>query len=1309
MSEPSFALAAPPNLDATAQAEQLARALAAEEAPAREALQTHCSSPELPRQAIGWLALALLGRERPLAALELYEAHRAKVAKELSAVVASALGPLQKRVQAGAAAAEGGEGLMRAFGAWMKAEAEVERAWVLAGAGRALRELCAGPAGERGDGATASLRSQLGALAIGGPDEQRFMCELAGALSGLDVVRPATQGLLHGLAAALVTVLEIGDFRLRLRAVEGLGVVAAKSPGALETIKVRLARSEEPAGGGSAQWAQLRDGLRSRFERYALVARAIAGAEGARAELLQQLGARQTGPFVAALLLNGLGMVWRHCDPASRAELGPRVAAELGAAQQAACQIDPRSGERNHGLALLRQAVAEVAAALAEDPVLREPARAALRAVFAFARNALPDAFAQDAAEVDVARAVYPALARLARTSASEREQLLATLREVVEAEEDGRWLSPGSCEGAFAALPELLAGTEGREWKEPFLALLVQCAQRPPAPGDLLARHRFLAAWAALNELVRRARAGFAGHAAIAQLSKAARGQPLGGRAELDAGLFALLAQPSSSALAGWLSPPGEVQAATPAAPDPGQARGLRRAAEIEGQALRELQDGFGRWDALGDFERRCLTALFSQLARGSVCAAATALDARKLSPGQERTLARARADALEVPEADGAPSRRRMLLDLARTLPNDAATALEGELEGLLGPEGDAPAERAAGGLDPVVLALVDARNSFHVCATLARLIDLHARRMRAQRSDFDLAVPLYQVCLLGPNPAVFEHLAARLEPGPQVRLALLFARHARASEGLERVAAHAEEFLSGSAPFASPALSCGCEVLEAVKAVASLDAAALPDRSEDAGGLVRLFAALDALGGYVGRELALRERHAGTLTALCDELARYRELPVGLFGERAKSLDRALASLLALEEALRHDARLRPPESLLAVGVVRHLAAAIRAMREQHVERARALVESGAMREFFAVFVHDGPEVGAPGTVRPSLSARQRHAYEEFYVERVSAELDVEMLGETLSPRWSRPLRWLYATITNLWAVLAIIAAPYVLLALLSRFASESVPYRLRGAGFALYVAVVVVGLLVVLGRGAIGALASAAGRDEGGHPHPAKPEKHAFEAFLPQLVGRIVVPMAVLVDFDHSYHFPLNASDEVIVLLVVLSLLSTAFYIGKQLVGEPGHETGAGRLRHGRRLLPKLMGLALFESFVAAVLLATLFGSNYFMHSGRALREAQPFLGVIPKHVDLDLASLGSHAPAAEHGAAATHEKQEEGEVKAPACLVAEEPEPTPRFTVRVFPTLVLVWTALGLFIGVFLEGFFKGEGLRGHEE
>ena len=39
------------------------------------------------------------------------------------------------------------------------------------------------------------------------------------------------------------------------------------------------------------------------------------------------------------------------------------------------------------------------------------------------------------------------------------------------------------------------------------------------------------------------------------------------------------------------------------------------------------------------------------------------------------------------------------------------------------------------------------------------------------------------------------------------------------------------------------------------------------------------------------------------------------------------------------------------------------------------------------------------------------------------------------------------------------------------------------------------------------------------------------------------------------------------------------------------------------------------------------------------------------------------------------------------------------------EIAPHFHFTVYPTLILSWTALGLFFGAFLEGFVRGERLR----
>ncbi|HKR65496.1 MAG TPA: hypothetical protein VJZ00_17330, partial [Thermoanaerobaculia bacterium] len=68
----------------------------------------------------------------------------------------------------------------------------------------------------------------------------------------------------------------------------------------------------------------------------------------------------------------------------------------------------------------------------------------------------------------------------------------------------------------------------------------------------------------------------------------------------------------------------------------------------------------------------------------------------------------------------------------------------------------------------------------------------------------------------------------------------------------------------------------------------------------------------------------------------------------------------------------------------------------------------------------------------------------------------------------------------------------------------------------------------------------------------------------------------------------------------------------------------------------------------------------------------------------FAGLLPRDVRFDAAKVargyGIHVPEA----------------------IAEE------INFTYYPTIILSWTALGLFIGIFLDGFVKGERLRGGE-
>jgi hypothetical protein len=195
------------------------------------------------------------------------------------------------------------------------------------------------------------------------------------------------------------------------------------------------------------------------------------------------------------------------------------------------------------------------------------------------------------------------------------------------------------------------------------------------------------------------------------------------------------------------------------------------------------------------------------------------------------------------------------------------------------------------------------------------------------------------------------------------------------------------------------------------------------------------------------------------------------------------------------------------------------------------------------------------------------------------------------------------------------------------------------------------------------------------------------------------------------MALIVEFDHSYEFPLRASTWSVLLLASLSFLTTRFFVTRELVGQ---EEQSRSTSDERRRVWQIVAVALAHSFAIAVVLSAIFASSHDVRiegndpqpsvqtdpgkptpfwtlvetilekvDNKQHDEKYPrFLGLVPRVVSVDFGAishdLGHPLPAkvAEHA------------------------------TFQFYPTIILVWTALGLFFGVFLEGFMKGERLRG---
>jgi hypothetical protein len=204
------------------------------------------------------------------------------------------------------------------------------------------------------------------------------------------------------------------------------------------------------------------------------------------------------------------------------------------------------------------------------------------------------------------------------------------------------------------------------------------------------------------------------------------------------------------------------------------------------------------------------------------------------------------------------------------------------------------------------------------------------------------------------------------------------------------------------------------------------------------------------------------------------------------------------------------------------------------------------------------------------------------------------------------------------------------------------------------------------------------------------------------------------------MALIVEFDHSYAFPLEASSWSILLLASLSLLTTHFFVAREMVDH--EEQSAITPDERKRRVWQIVAVALAHSFGIAVVLSAIFASNHNVKleevddkQGTAQTDLgkptqfwtfvetileqvdniQPsdkrpgekytyprFLGLVPRVVSVDFGEIAKnlHHPL--------------------PLKVAEHA----RF--RFYPTIILVWTALGLFFGVFLEGFLNGRRLRG---
>jgi hypothetical protein len=210
-----------------------------------------------------------------------------------------------------------------------------------------------------------------------------------------------------------------------------------------------------------------------------------------------------------------------------------------------------------------------------------------------------------------------------------------------------------------------------------------------------------------------------------------------------------------------------------------------------------------------------------------------------------------------------------------------------------------------------------------------------------------------------------------------------------------------------------------------------------------------------------------------------------------------------------------------------------------------------------------------------------------------------------------------------------------------------------------------------------------------------RREKAEPEPVpkdqnEPEKpgYLFRSLLPQLAGFIAAPMALIAKFEHSYQFPFTASGWSMALLILLAFVTTRFYLEREVVDRSA--SSPEMTPRERQKVAKVLGVTLTQAFGIAVLLSAIFAHSHYLASH-----------------DQDGAHYGDH-----HPVYLDHDPKLHDFVRIVPHQAFLQWKIVFRFVdhhgdFTFYPTIILSWTALGLFFGLVLEGIDKGEHLRRH--
>jgi hypothetical protein len=535
----------------------------------------------------------------------------------------------------------------------------------------------------------------------------------------------------------------------------------------------------------------------------------------------------------------------------------------------------------------------------------------------------------------------------------------------------------------------------------------------------------------------------------------------------------------------------------------------------------------------------------------------------------------------------------------------------------------------------------------------------------------------------------------------------------------------------------------------------------------KGDPGGGLGLLFRQLDDLAQFThARNLAfdsnnpvhahrkpLEPLYRDRLVRVQNGIAQYLKLSLNEFTARTSALVGARDAAAEIETALVHEEGLVPPDRVLLTALIRRLRDIFHRTNAWYCEEPQRRIEANEPEDkmtFWHVFTsHPGGwdhavkrmegdlrrlDRSIPGHEahlgrlmdeyplayeilrlraargkEPPQIHEQTDRFEECYMEWAAGDLDIDAIKSAVGWRW-KGFGVIYGTITNLLFASLLIAVP----CLWAIWMDAIEAHWLEGAGYMLVAVVLVAAAVsafsVILTRMLTGT------RKLLSRWWPLEPpqRQYWFQAMLPRLAKLIFAPMVLIVEFDHSYEFPLHGSTWVLLLLMVLSFFTTRFFVGREL---SPHEHIQELKPADRTRVRQLVAIALSHAFAAALVFSMFFATTHIQSKHEAEKKSEAadavhdeanaapqaqqrtksldasdekppshherpfFLGILPREVEFNITELSTRLG-----------------VPLPPILAQHS-------SFMFYPTIILTWTAMGLFFGVFLEGFLQGERVR----